>query len=137
MNPTSANAQAVKEAVRQAVTTGAAAAEVRRIVEQAAADTASSAGEWDFLLAPILFALALDARREGQDHQADVYTRLNVEWCRPEAVKVAKLGGLLASGKAQGWLPCRQYDEVAALLDEFAETSPHRATLAAIERREL
>jgi len=111
--------------------------EVNRISNHLAAESGVSA---DKVLAIGLFRLSVKAGEAGDEGEAALLRTLIPELCSRDAVITAVVGGFMAAGFAEGWLPAPAYDEMighlypSGVIDTSTETG---RAVARIERREI
>lgn len=127
--------QALQDVVRRTVAEGGDLTEVNRFLDHVVAEGPDDMPR-DFLLAPVLFSLGLEAEQQQRPDLAKKYGALTTEWCGPEAINIAIVSGFVSLGRSQGWLPSDEYDRAAAAAATLSEPNALAAMLATIERRE-
>lgn len=112
-------------------------AEVGRVSNHLAAEGDVSA---DLVLAMGLFRLSVKASEAGDQAEAERLLSLIKTLCTPEAARTALVGGFIAAGLGQGWLPAHAYDAMISAVypsGEIDTSTEFGHALARIERREV
>jgi hypothetical protein len=110
-------------------------AEVGRVSNHLAAEGDVSA---DQVLAIGLFRLSVAASEAGDKVEAEWLLSLIKILCSPEAGRTALVGGFIAAGFGQGWLPAHAYDAMISAVypsGEIDTSTEFGQAIARIERK--